>query len=424
MDEVIVLDDQTFEIGDIARLWHSVVFTGDKMHLLCRREKIRSIHECTDPNAFFSQVEHSIYESGKLTSRKILDDGEECRVWNQNGQSYALYMHTNHGQMENYDLRIANFDTGEIKTILYDGVLGKNWMPLESINDFKFIQSMNPFNLLSIHKDSMIAEQVGKKDLVSFPKTQIDNYNIFRGGTNGLYVTEDRGGWEGYGHTNLDPCLHLPFKWNLTDKFTISYDQDFSCLEGFSIIDATSYFYDPDGNRWLGLCCSERHWFWGQRVLSILWPIKIKNSEGKFIQSMPRVKKTELGHGINIYPANEYAGYSYARGALGNILGKNELFIIKPKKLKARKYKCDFYYTGYGEKNKEIGKLIFFDKNMIHQCVPLMGTNGKIERVVFDLPEFKSDEVGIKCDYYWTGSIEFFHLQLRERIKLRGLYEV
>jgi hypothetical protein len=440
-DCVILLDDQQFEIGDTARLFHSIVFGRDgRMHLLCRHEKIRGARESVDPTLFQSKTEHSVYDlsaSLKLQSRRVIDDsGEECRTWQQpDGTPYALFMHTNTGLMQGYDFRIANLNTGDIQTINFPGGMnfpkGKNWMPFAlNEREIGFVHGNNPLRILACDPATGATREVyADAGSVTTIQAMHDNFNIFRGGTN---LIPNGAGWEGYGHTTSEPYIHLPYKFHLIKKadggfdFTMKFDLDLSPLQeaGFSILDPTAYFDDPDGNRWLALCCSERTWFWGQRILSLLWPIEIKNPDGAFIRAMQSFmcQKADFAQAISLYPRQRTMGpTTFVSGAGGIILGKRSLFHANPKTMHAQEYHCDFYYAGYAAPEHELAELGFYlckdgKPTQMHMQIPLQGTGDAIQRVEFDLPPLPPNiELMITCQYHWTAPIEFFHLQLREQ---------
>ena len=433
--DVILLADQQFDVGEVARLFHSVTFGVDgRMHLLCRHEKMRDENLCQDPNAFSSQTEHSTYEIGdapRLTARKIIDThGEETRTWQQpDGTPWAFYMHTHTGQMAGYDFNVANLDSGEIHTINFpDGKsfpIGKNWSPFALDDRIGFIHGTNPLRILATEASNGATHEHFVAPEYTWTSSQHDKFNIFRGGTNGV---PNENGWEGYGHTTSESFYHIPYHWRLTRdwQFSLTFDQDFSPLlrMGFSILDPTCYFDDPDGNRWLGICASERTWFWGQYVLSMLWPIEIKNPDGKFLRAMApfRCAKADLPQGISIYPSQHTApAVSGVRGSTGVILGHPTLFVSKPTRFTGTQYTCDFYYRAHADTSVEVANVPIYiceglNPTQMVMALPLMGTEGKVQRVTFDLPALPGDcDVMAMCHYRWNAPLEFFHLMFREQ---------
>jgi hypothetical protein len=226
--------------------------------------------------------------------------------------------------------------------------------------------------------------------------------------------------------------MHMPYKWRLARKdsewdLAIAFDLDLSPLEkaGFTLLDPASYFDDPDGNRWLALCCSERTWFWGQRILSLLYPVRITNPNGAFIRAMQPYlcAKSDLAHGISIYPRQTCIGpISSIRGAGGLLLGQPSIFHVLPQPLHGQNYHCDFYYKGHADDQEELAQLVFYlcdEKNEPKEMIlslPLMGTKGALRHINFDFPSFPPGSgIFITCQYRWLAPLEVFQIQIRER---------
>ncbi|MGN8097793.1 hypothetical protein [Methylobacterium sp. 22177] len=217
---------------------------------------------------------------GLLCLQEIdLGPGNDPRIVNVEGRPIILYRGALHDQNPYYlyDLSARKNLPIEIGDKWFS--YGKNWIPFDDNGMLGAVHSLAPFRLLQINpndgKGCILAEHRNSFE----PRTAHDNFNIFRGGSNALSLCDKL---IGFGHATFSPWRHHPFLWDMDVGGRINtitstaFDAIFSC--GYGIIDPTSLFRKSDGKFFLGICGSERDWFFDQRFVEALLPIELTTS--------------------------------------------------------------------------------------------------------------------------------------------------
>jgi hypothetical protein len=153
---------------------------------------------------------------------------------------------------------------------------GKNWMPFDDGGQLGAVHGFNPVRILCINLQDGRGEIVRDLPTTFTPRSAHDRFAMLRGGSN---VLSHDGILFGLGHATIATYNHVPFSWVLNEKgkMSISIQSDFDELfeAGYNIVDPTSLAEGDDGRYYVGLCCSERDWFFDQKFLNILSPISV-----------------------------------------------------------------------------------------------------------------------------------------------------
>jgi hypothetical protein len=147
--------------------------------------------------------------------------------------------------------------------------VGKNWQPFLRDGMLFAVHSFAPLTVLEISADGIarVAHEAPTQFWLPAPH---DGFTMFRGGSNGIMSGDVL---VGFGHLTATRDDHRPFVWAIDGlmQITLSIPGSFFGLrsKGFRIVDPTSLF-PFNGRLHLGLCASEREWFYPQRFLDLL----------------------------------------------------------------------------------------------------------------------------------------------------------
>jgi hypothetical protein len=146
---------------------------------------------------------------------------------------------------------------------------GKNWQPFLRDGRLFAVHSFAPLRVVEIAEDGQVRLIHSKATEFWLPAPH-DRYTMVRGGSNAMASGNEV---IGFGHLTRCRDDHRPFVWALGPSMQMAlwFPSSFLGLrtKGFGIIDPTSLFLF-EGRLHLGLCCSEREWFYGQRFLNLL----------------------------------------------------------------------------------------------------------------------------------------------------------
>lgn len=193
---------------------------------------------------------------------RVVSDGARafivCRVFDADGQSDIEY-------------RLAILPDGVEREIVPPPILrgGKNWQPFLRNGRLFTACGFAPLTVAEITEQGGM-QVIHQGDTEFWLPAAHDKYTMFRGGSNAVVRGNDV---FGFGHLTRCRDDHRPFWWSLDPsmQMTISFPSAFFGLKakGFNIVDPTSLFMF-EGRLHIGLCCSEREWFYGQRFLNLL----------------------------------------------------------------------------------------------------------------------------------------------------------
>ena len=193
---------------------------------------------------------------------RVVSDGRRafilCRTFDASGQSPAEY-------------RLAILPDGVEREIVPPPPLkgGKNWQPFLRDGRLFAVWSFAPLTVVEITDQGQMHVAHQRATELWLPAAH-DRYTMLRGGSNAMVAGDTV---VGLGHLTRCRDDHRPFCWVLDSsmQMTLSFSSAFFGLraKGFNIVDPTSLFMFGDRLH-LGLCCSEREWFYGQRFLNML----------------------------------------------------------------------------------------------------------------------------------------------------------
>lgn len=214
---------------------------------------------------------HAPKESFIYQHMKQIGYGEDPRVFVHYNKVYVL-AHSKLSGFPIYKLYVDDDAPVTVKISLEDIPFGKNWMPFSQGSAILAVHSFAPFRVLAINaNDGQAATVICEENYSLALPAPHDGYSMFRGGGN---VLLEQGHLLGTGHMTIRPDFHAPFIWrSASSKFAPTLEMiDVRELrtDGFGVIDPTSLHRDADGKLWMGLSCSERDWFSGQRFASYL----------------------------------------------------------------------------------------------------------------------------------------------------------
>ncbi|WP_157862123.1 hypothetical protein [Methylobacterium sp. Leaf361] len=195
-----------------------------------------------------------------------LGSGNDPRIVTVGGRPIVLYRGALHDQTQYYlyDMETRKTLAIQIEDDWFE--YGKNWIPFDADGMIGAVHSFAPFRILQIDPNNGKGRIVAENRNSFNPKAAHDNFNIFRGGSNALKMGNKL---LGFGHATFNPWRHHPFLWEMSDDKVLitsaSVDFDAIYCRGFGIIDPTSLFYGSDERIVLGICGSERDWFFDRK---------------------------------------------------------------------------------------------------------------------------------------------------------------
>ena len=199
-----------------------------------------------------------------------MSDGERAFVICRGG------LHERRDGQDHYKV-VSLPDAVETRITMPHGLkVGKNWQPFLRDGRLYAIHGFAPLTVFEIGTDG-VAKVTGRKETELILPARHDRFTIARGGSNAVTEGDHV---IGLGHFTTDRHIHWPFFWSLDPSLQIGITVPglFFGLrkKGFNIIDPTSLFRH-DGKIFLGLCASERDWFYGQRFLNLLVELPISD---------------------------------------------------------------------------------------------------------------------------------------------------
>lgn len=254
--------------------WH------DRLWSLNRRFTMR--HPTTLQDALPpSQIVRTAWSkdpSGALipTEEQVIGHGEDPRIAIVGGRPIGLFR-ANPGDAANYycyDFALERLTALHTADPWF--TFGKNWAPFEENGGLCAVHSFSPFRTLRIDSNSgAITERSSARQPIC-PRAIHDGYSMLRGGTNALL---HEGHLIGLGHATFVNWQHAPFQWEATQDGTVDvrFEPKFNLFPetGHAIVDPTSLHQDDQGQYWLGLCVSERDWFYDQIFRHYLVPVTV-----------------------------------------------------------------------------------------------------------------------------------------------------
>jgi hypothetical protein len=193
---------------------------------------------------------------------RVVSDGQRafilCRTFDASGQSPAEY-------------KLAILPEEVERDIVPPPLLkgGKNWQPFLRNGRLFAVWSFAPLTVVEITHQGLM-HVIHQCATEFWLPAAHDRYTMLRGGSNAVVAGDTV---IGLGHLTRCRDDHRPFCWVLDPsmQMTLSFSSTFFGLraKGFNIVDPTSLFMFGDRLH-LGLCCSEREWFYGQRFLNLL----------------------------------------------------------------------------------------------------------------------------------------------------------
>lgn len=247
-------------------------------------EKIASVHRRFNlnlpglahrPERYSSQIILTTYsvsgERIRAETERILCTGEDPRVVSDGDRAFVLcrVFDSQGTSCAPYKLLIL---PDEIERDIVPPPMleaGKNWQPFLRDGRLFAVHGFAPLTVVEIAEDGQVRLVYRKATEFWLPALH-DRYTMVRGGSNAMASGNEV---IGFGHLTRCRDDHRPFVWVLgpSRQMTLSLPSSFLGLrtKGFGIIDPTSLF-SFEGRLHLGLCCSEREWFYGQRFLNLL----------------------------------------------------------------------------------------------------------------------------------------------------------
>lgn len=218
---------------------------------------------------------------GLVPLREVnLGPGNDPRIALVGGRPIVLFRGTIHDKEPYYLYDVAAEKMIPIKIKDQWFTYGKNWVPFDDNGQLGAVHSVSPVRLLRIDPASGIGRVTSEHENSFDPKAAHDDFSMLRGGTNARKLG---GRIIGLGHATFRPWRHHPFAWVIEPDGTCSTlssaDFDPMVRAGFGIIDPTSLIELPDGRLFIGVCGSERDWFFDQSFVEALLPSTLSTSE-------------------------------------------------------------------------------------------------------------------------------------------------
>jgi hypothetical protein len=370
-----------------------------------------------DPRAYSSEIVLTRWrENGDKLERdheEVLGPGNDPRVCLVGGKPVVLFRGALNSTAETVVHDISSGHQTAVR--LSDpwlGGHGKNWTPYEEAGRLRAIYGFDPLRILEIDPATGIASTILEHPHGTVPRAAHDGFAMLRGGANPIDVG---GTLIGLGHATLSPWRHTPFHWSFSrgDGFEAVFPADFEAVRkaGFGIIDPTSLVTLPDGRMFVGLCCSQRDWFFPQRFVNALVPVKIVRSDGR----PPRLETdtsafTKLP-AARCFPAVELAtALPHAEAPYGGRrFGDEEGFACfgPYERLEPGRYRVEFLYRSDAAAGSAAG---WIDLGV---CVPghsrslvqaeLAGTAGETETAVLETDVNLADDERYELRCYTAG---------------------
>ena len=280
-EEKAVVCGETFDCFFAFTWWDGAFWSANRRHSMFEPDRWPDA-----PDDYSSQIVLTRWsENGDKLEREheeVLGPGNDPRICLRGGRPVVLYRGAFNSSSETVLHDVAS---GRRRAIsLADPWLaahGKNWTPFEEAGRLRAIYGFDPLRILEIDPATGLATTVLEQQHGAVPRAAHDGFAMLRGGSNPL---EMDGVLTGFGHATLSPWRHTPFQWAraATGDFEVLFPPDFEAIRnaGFGIIDPTSLVTLPDGRLFLGLCCSQRDWFFPQRFVDALVPVEIIRSAG------------------------------------------------------------------------------------------------------------------------------------------------
>jgi hypothetical protein len=200
---------------------------------------------------------------------------------------------------------------------------GKNWQPFIKEGILHVVHGFSPFIILKFD-GSGTAQIEHCCDTELSISAAHDGYTMFRGGSNGLTLNS---GVVGAGHLTTSRHEHRPFIWGISEskglRAIIPTKSSGFREKGFNIIDPTSLFFWKE-SLYIGICASEREWFFGQRFWNLLVQVpaaSITESTATIEQATELIENGLSGIGargdipasITIIPGQLHSDYPLSR---------------------------------------------------------------------------------------------------------------
>jgi hypothetical protein len=204
-------------------------------------------------------------------SERVLFSGEDPRVVSDGSRAFILCRTFDASRQSPAEYRLAILPDGVKREIVPPPMLkgGKNWQPFLRDGRLFAVCAFAPMTVVEITEQGQI-HVVDRRATELWLPAPHDRYTMLRGGSNAMVAGDSV---IGLGHLTRCRDDHRPFCWVLDPsmQITLSFSSAFFGLraKGFNIVDPTSLFMSGDRLN-LGLCCSEREWFYGQRFLNLL----------------------------------------------------------------------------------------------------------------------------------------------------------
>ncbi|WP_110759442.1 hypothetical protein [Rhizobium sp. UGM030330-04] len=238
-----------------------------------------------DTSSYVSDIVLTCWEEdeGGLTQIEtwVVGSGNDPRVLVFNGDLIILYRGSLKSEREYYLYSVSRSDLKPVNITTPFFNYGKNWAPYCNGKTIGVVHGFDPLVTLDIDPDTGEGSVVCYKDIPWNARARHDGFAVHRGGSNALrfgdYIV-------GFGHSTIAPYQHYPFFWSLSDRseLKVSQEEGFVPLvrRGYGIIDPTSLFEGPDSQLYLSICASERDWFYAQKFIETIIPVKFSGSSG------------------------------------------------------------------------------------------------------------------------------------------------
>jgi len=292
-------------------------------------------------------------------STRVIGRGSDPRLSMVGGRPIALFrgaLHANHDYYC-YDFALERLIALNTTDPWFE--FGKNWVPFDDSGRLGAIHGFSPLRILKIDSNSGLCRTTQFLPHPIEPRSH-DNFSTLRGGTNALRYGDFL---IGLGHATFATWKHYPYQWciGVANQLEVSFNQDFAPLvaAGFNIIDPTSIHSDGEGSLWLGLCASERDWFYEQSFVNFLSPIDLDltTSPPKLQISSKQFDKTPpclflIADAFASEVQTEPAPYS------GRTIYEPGIGIVGPfNYLASGTYRLCLRYRAPAEQNADVGRL-------------------------------------------------------------------
>ena len=207
----------------------------------------------------------------RADGERVLFSGEDPRVVSDGKRAFILCRAFDASRQSPVEYKLAILPEGVEREIVPPPMLkgGKNWQPFLRDGRLFAVCSFAPLMVTEVTHQGQMHVIYRRATELWLPAAH-DRYTMLRGGSNAMVAGNTV---IGLGHLTRCRDDHRPFCWALDPlmQMTLSFSSAFFGLRamGFNIVDPTSLFMFGDRLH-LGLCCSEREWFYGQRFLNLL----------------------------------------------------------------------------------------------------------------------------------------------------------